>query len=447
LGITISPGNLIENTGDTNPFNDITDTTPAGGDLSGTYPSPKVVQIQTRPVLSTAPSSGEVLKWNGSAWAPGTDSVNSPIWELESSIAYYDGKVAIGTDTSSTHQLQIYGDNNALRLFGTEGDYKHGAQINFGDLDNVFLKEYKDDELQIRATKKIWIYTDFLIFGPDTLPNFIMDGEGRTGVGSLDTYTRLTVHSDSTDDYIFKAEKSDGSTVFSIDKVGFVHAYGRISADTVHSFGDIIADDEIIAFGDGYFADDLIIVDTLFAGSGGSGTLVLKGDLDITGDLSKGSGSFKIDHPLDPANKYLYHSFVESPDMMNVYNGNIRTNSQGFAEVSLPTYFMTLNKDFRYQLTVIGTFAQAIVKEKISNNRFVIQTNVPNVEVSWQVTGIRQDNFAEKNRIQVEVDKTPEERGTYLHPDAFEQATSRKVRTARRDISPLKKSIKNVNEK
>jgi hypothetical protein len=45
------------------------------------------------------------------------------------------------------------------------------------------------------------------------------------------------------------------------------------------------------------------------------------GDLYASGMITKSSGSFKIDHPLDPANKYLSHSFVESPDMMNIYNG------------------------------------------------------------------------------------------------------------------------------
>src|SRR5262249_61136694 len=43
------------------------------------------------------------------------------------------------------------------------------------------------------------------------------------------------------------------------------------------------------------------------------------GDVSISGNLSKGGGSFKIDHPLDPENKYLYHSFVESPDMKNIH--------------------------------------------------------------------------------------------------------------------------------
>src|SRR5262249_50599128 len=140
------------------------------------------------------------------------------------------------------------------------------------------------------------------------------------------------------------------------------------------------------------------------------------GDVQVTGNLSKAGGSFKIDHPLDPENKYLSHSFVESPDMMNIYNGNITTDGNGRAVVDLPDWFEALNKDFRYQLTVVGTFAQAIVAEKVKGNRFVIQTNAPGVEVSWQVTGIRQDAWANKNRIPVEEMKSDKERGFYLHP-------------------------------
>lgn len=143
------------------------------------------------------------------------------------------------------------------------------------------------------------------------------------------------------------------------------------------------------------------------------------GNLTVNGTVSKGGGSFKIDHPLDPANKTLSHSFVESPDMMNVYNGNIRTDRHGLATVALPDYFEALNQDFRYQLTVIGQFAQAIVAKKIATNRFVIRTSKPNVEVSWQVTGIRQDAYAKAYRIQVEEEKQPQEQGHYLHPELF----------------------------
>ncbi|MEA1979488.1 MAG: hypothetical protein U9N54_00750, partial [candidate division Zixibacteria bacterium] len=129
------------------------------------------------------------------------------------------------------------------------------------------------------------------------------------------------------------------------------------------------------------------------------------GDVTVTGTLSKAGGSFKIDHPLDPEHKYLQHSFIESPDMMNMYNGNIITDDNGYATVIMPDYFTVLNRDFRYQLTVIGDFAQAIVAEEISNNQFSIRTDKPNIKVSWQVTGIRHDNWANDNRIEVEIDK------------------------------------------
>jgi hypothetical protein len=154
------------------------------------------------------------------------------------------------------------------------------------------------------------------------------------------------------------------------------------------------------------------------------------GDVRIDGNLSKASGSFKIDHPLDPENKYLYHSFVESPDMMNIYNGNITTGKSGEAIVTLPDYFSALNRDFRYQLTVIGTFSQAIVAEEIMGNRFTIKTSAPNVKVSWQVTGIRQDAYANKHRIPVEEEKSQQERGHYLHPDVFNQTKERGIELA-----------------
>ncbi len=145
------------------------------------------------------------------------------------------------------------------------------------------------------------------------------------------------------------------------------------------------------------------------------------GHCTVTGTLFKSAGSFKIDHPLDPANKYLSHSFVESPDMMNIYNGNVITDAAGYAIIEMPEWFDALNADFRYQLTVIGQFAQAIVAEEIRDNTFVIQTNKPHVKVSWQVTGIRIDAYAEAYRIPVEEYKPAHERGLYEHPELFGQ--------------------------
>ncbi|MBV8674507.1 MAG: hypothetical protein JOZ33_13830 [Acidobacteriaceae bacterium] len=143
------------------------------------------------------------------------------------------------------------------------------------------------------------------------------------------------------------------------------------------------------------------------------------GDVSVFGNLSKSGGSFKIDDPLAPEDKYLYHSFVESPDMMNIYNGIVTTDPRGTAVVTMPAYFSALNRDFRYQLTPIGQFAQAIVATELNDNQFAIQTDKPNVKVSWQVTGIRQDAWANAHRIPVEEDKDELERGHYIHPELY----------------------------
>jgi len=126
-----------------------------------------------------------------------------------------------------------------------------------------------------------------------------------------------------------------------------------------------------------------------------------------------------VDHPQDPKNRYLSHSFVESPEMLNVYSGTVTTNRSGVARVRLPAYFEALNRDFRYQLTVIGEFARAMVSQEIKRNEFAIRTDPGGVKVCWQVTGVRKDAWAEANRIPVEESKSKAERGRYLHPELF----------------------------
>ncbi|MCC6659426.1 MAG: hypothetical protein IT437_00935 [Phycisphaerales bacterium] len=148
------------------------------------------------------------------------------------------------------------------------------------------------------------------------------------------------------------------------------------------------------------------------------------GDVLIAGSLSKSSGSFKIDHPLDPANKYLSHSFVESPDMMNIYDGVVTTDARGYATVALPDWFQALNRDFRYQLTVIdesdsADFVQAKIVAGVRDNVFTLRTSAPRTSVSWQVTGIRRDPWANAHRVKVEEDKPEAERGHYLAPELY----------------------------
>ncbi len=142
-----------------------------------------------------------------------------------------------------------------------------------------------------------------------------------------------------------------------------------------------------------------------------------QGRVHVNGTLSKAAGSFKIDHPLDPANKYLSHSFVESPDMMNIYNGNITLDANGEATVTLPDWFEALNMDFRYQLTAVGKASPNVyIAQEIAGNRFRIAGGAAGGKISWMVTGVRHDAYANAHRIPVEEPKQANERGTYLTP-------------------------------
>ena len=148
------------------------------------------------------------------------------------------------------------------------------------------------------------------------------------------------------------------------------------------------------------------------------------GNVDVQGTLTKGGGGFKIDHPLDPANKLLYHSFVESPDMKNIYDGVATLDNSGNATVQLPDYFSAVNGDFRYQLTAVGgAMPNLHVSTEISGNQFSI-SGAPNGKVSWQVTGTRQDPWANAYRIPVEESKGAKQ-GLYLHPDLYGQPESK----------------------
>jgi hypothetical protein len=158
-----------------------------------------------------------------------------------------------------------------------------------------------------------------------------------------------------------------------------------------------------------------------------TGSVVVEGNLIVQGSLFKSAGTFRIDHPLDPANKFLSHSFVESPDMKNMYDGNVTTDATGSATVTLPDYFDALNRDYRYQLTVLDQFAQAIVSRKIAGNTFEIRTDKPGVEVSWQVTGIRQDAYAKAHPIVIEEFKPAEQKGLYLYPAGFGAGEEKRI--------------------
>ena len=152
------------------------------------------------------------------------------------------------------------------------------------------------------------------------------------------------------------------------------------------------------------------------ASSGGYGGY-FQGNVQVIGNLSAASKNFKIDHPLDPAHKYLVHSCIESSEQLNLYTGDVTLDSDGRATVQMPDWFEAENTRFHYQLTAIGEAAPALyVAQKMRSNHFEIAGGKAGLEVSWQVTGTRQDAYARAHPLVVEPEKVGAEAGKYLYP-------------------------------
>jgi trimeric autotransporter adhesin len=187
----------------------------------------------------------------------------------------------------------------------------------------------------------------------------------------------------------------------------------------------------ILAYDQGDHTDDIYFqTNTPGADNNGLQTVMVihaDGVVSVPGTLEAGTKDFKIDHPLDPANKFLVHASVESSEMMNIYSGNVITDELGLATIKLPDWFEAENTDFRYQLTTIGRDAHAWIAKKVQNRSFQVATDATNVEVSWQITAVRQDAYAKAHPLVVEQEKSANERGFYAHPELYGQPIEKQI--------------------
>src|SRR5262249_32731738 len=154
------------------------------------------------------------------------------------------------------------------------------------------------------------------------------------------------------------------------------------------------------------------------------GSVSIQRNLNVTG-----TKNFRIDHPLDPKNKYLYHAALESSEVLNFYTGNVRLDAKGEAIVELPDRFEAINRDFRYSLTSVGAPGLGLyVAEEVSHNQFKIAGGQPFAKVSWQLTAIRSDAAMRSHPFKPEEDKPEPERGTYVSPEAYRQPDDKRVK-------------------
>ena len=71
------------------------------------------------------------------------------------------------------------------------------------------------------------------------------------------------------------------------------------------------------------------------------------------------------------------------------------------------------------------------MSNEVKNHEFAIRSSVPNVKVSWQITGVRQDAFAKANPLVVEEEKDARLKGFYLHPELYGAPAEKQTEWAR----------------
>ncbi len=426
---------------------------PAGGDLAGNYPNPLVARIQGRPVANTAPNTGQVLQWNGTQWAPADLSGGSSIWAVSGNNIYNinTGNVGIGTNAPA-HKLHVETSSGERALFSN-----HTATS--GTAYAIYAQSASPDGRGIFGSTTATTGTTYGVHGQSASTA----GRGVFGEATATSGTTYGVYGQSS--------SSSGTGVFGIATATAGTTYGVYGqSNSPNGYGGYFV-------GRGYFSgkvgigtnapayalevisstEDRTLQVTHTATSGtvytivattpspaGTGVLGVASattgtNYGVRGRANSANGwgvyavgrlgasgtkSFQIDHPLSPETHYLNHFCTEAPEPLNTYSGNVVTDARGYAVVQLPDYFEAINRDFRYQLTVIDSsddFVLAKVVSEIQNNQFVIRTNKPFVKVSWRVEAVRNDLWVQQYGFQTEQEKPMEHQGKYLHPELYGQ--------------------------
>lgn len=249
---------------------------------------------------------------------------------------------------------------------------------------------------------------------PERTEDMFIASNGRVtfaeevGINQAFSFVDLNVRNQPGNSTVFQVEDTTGTDLFEVGRNGNVGINQITNNVTLQVQNKTQGTNNIIAN---------------FEKADGGNVLQVQADNDVvvTGDFSVNNGNknFVLDHPLDPANKLLYHNAVESPDHVTYYDGTVKLNTDGTAVVNLPKYFEALNTDYNYQLTCVGGFAQVYIATEITNNQFTIAGGRAGMKVSWQVSARRDDPWAHDHPYQAEEDKDPIDKGKYYYPEGY----------------------------
>ncbi|OFX18332.1 MAG: hypothetical protein A2033_00665, partial [Bacteroidetes bacterium GWA2_31_9] len=415
---------------------------------------------------SDAGTNGQILSSTGS----GTNWINAPTspWSTSGLNTYYNsGNVGIGT-SSPAQKLDVAGDiklNNSL--YFTTGNFSifngnsrkvmdswwssslGATGLNVGDytaINSAYDWSVNEPSSIITSNSYPLLVTTGISSNPgvayqNTL--MVMNSSGYLGIGTTAPTSKVhAVDIQTTNDNpaVYGSHSVTDNYGIGVKGEGKWKGVYGVSSSAIGSATAVRGDASGSAASKygvyGYASGTNTNYGIYGSASGGTTNYAgyFDGNVHVNGTLSKSAGTFKIDHPQDPENKYLIHSFVESPDMKNIYDGVATLDNQGKATITLPSYFGSLNKDFRYQLTAIGVAAPNLhIEQKVQNNTFIIAGGSAGMEISWQVTGIRKDPYAIQNPIVVEEEKLQQDKGKYLNPELYNQ--------------PAEKSMYKVSEK
>ena len=336
-----------------------------------------------------------VIKHDGDVIIGGSSPLGAGKLSIDSS-----GACIIGADTdaASGGYIQWLAGGTAKALLGF-GSNSGAASINnvalrsqSGDLE--FHTNGANERMRITSTGYVGIST--------TSPDTFLDVEGTrtvggSGAGAIFNSTITPTNNNTASIVAIKGTINNPPSLNANSKISALRVKPTFPSSmngAAHTAGIKIDsfDGKSATIGAGIYAEATTGADTNYAG-------YFSGNINVTGSVSKGSGSFRIDHPLESKTNthHLIHSFVESPQADNIYRGKVDL-VDGSATVNIDTVagmtegtFVALNREVQCFTTNESNWDD--VKGSVSGNILNIesQNSESTATISWLVIGERQD--------------------------------------------------------